>query len=627
MPITILHVDQHDHARELDGIDAVIERVSSDEEAVSRASEGDFVAIVVDGPDEVRRRSLVTKLRLIPRAQATPILVLSSTDERGVVFAEHARAEERLRLLYAIGDCARRATDPAEVMATTSRLVGEHLRATRCAYADVDVDSDRVTVREGWTAGEVARSVGVYSLDRFGRYFATEVRAGRTAIVSDVGRELEGDGAEMFLEIGIQAVVCRPLLRGSRLIALMAIHQASPRSWTKDEIAFIEEVVDRSWAYVERIRDTEAAREQDRRKDEFLATLAHELRNPLAPIRTGLEVLKRTAKMESPAARKARDIMDRQLGHMVRLIDDLLDVSRISRGKVALKREHIQVRTIVDHALDASRPHLEAAQHRLIVDLPDDEIWVDGDLTRLAQVISNLLNNAAKYTTPGGTIRLSVSTDKDDVFIRVIDSGTGIPSEMLSEIFGLFAQANRTLDRAQGGLGIGLSLVRMLVEMHDGAVMAASDGIGKGSTFTVRLPMQFSTGRKSSSNEEETRHSNARRILVVDDNVDGAETLALMLELAGHETRTVHDGEGALEAARSFAPDLVFLDIGLPGINGYEVAGLIRADAQLRNVMLIALTGFGGDDDKQRTLQAGFDLHLTKPVSCSAVEQAIARVA
>jgi PAS domain S-box-containing protein len=546
----------------------------------------------------------------------------------GLDITDRRRAQERLRLLYAIGECARPATDPAEVMATTTRLVGEHLRATSCAYADVDSNSDRFTIRDDWTMGSVSRSIGVYSLDRVGRRVAADLRAGRTVVVNDVGRELRADGADMFRQIGIQAVICCPLLRGSRLVAMMAVHQATPREWLKEEVTFVDEVVERSWAHIERIRDSESLREQYRRKDKFLATLAHELRNPLAPIRTGLEVLKRTAKIENPAALKARDIMDRQLGHMVRLIDDLLDVSRISRGKVELKRERIQIRTVVDHALDASRPLLEAARHRLMMEVPDDAIWVDGDLTRLAQVISNLLNNAAKYTLPGGTIRLTVTASSDDVIVRVIDSGAGIAHEMLSEIFDLFAQANRMLDRAQGGLGIGLSLVRMLVEMHDGTVVADSEGLGKGSTFTVRLPIHpLASGHSSETNAEDSRTASTRRILVVDDNVDGAETLAMMLELAGHETLMVHDGEGVLAAAQSFLPDLVFLDIGLPGIDGYEVAGRLRADAKLHNVMLVALTGFAGEDDKRRTKEAGFDLHLTKPVTCSMVEDAIARVA
>lgn len=362
-----------------------------------------------------------------------------------------------------------------------------------------------------------------------------------------------------------------------------------------------------------------ALKEADRRKDEFLATLAHELRNPLAPIRTGLELL-RLAPRDPAAAARALDSMDRQLAHLVRLVDDLLDVSRISRGKVDLRRERVTVQAVVEQAVEASRPHLEAAGHALSVRVGEDPLWLDGDLTRLVQVVSNLLHNAAKYTPRGGRIDVSAAIEDGRAVLRVRDDGMGIPAAMLPRVFDLFTQVDRTLERAQGGLGIGLSLARRLVEMHGGTVEAHSEGLGRGSTFTVRLPLAaaepISTapqGRRGAARTE------ARRVLVVDDNDDAAEMLAMVLELGGHEPRTAHDGPEALETARAFRPEVVFLDIGLPGMDGFEVARRLRQEPGLEGAVLVALTGWGSEEDRKRTREAGFDFHLTKPVDNAAV--------
>lgn len=371
-----------------------------------------------------------------------------------------------------------------------------------------------------------------------------------------------------------------------------------------------------------RRRDEEALREADRRKDEFLATLAHELRNPLAPVRTGLEVMK-LAPANGVAAVKARDMMERQLTHMVRLIDDLLDVSRISRGKVELKREKVKLHAIIDAAIETSRPSIDAGGHVLNVELPRDSILLNGDFTRLSQVVSNVLTNAAKYTPDGGTICLSVRCEGETAVIEVSDTGVGIPQNMLSEVFEMFAQVNKTLDRSQGGLGIGLALVKRLVEMHDGTIEVASDGPAKGSTFTIRLPTAAGecSDPDSPSKSLPATYAGGRRVFVVDDNVDGAETLAMMLQISGHEVKTAHDGYDALVHVPEFNPDVVFLDIGLPGMNGYEVAKKLRENPKLDNAILVALTGWGSDADKAKSKEAGFDFHLTKPVEPCAVEK------
>ncbi len=368
--------------------------------------------------------------------------------------------------------------------------------------------------------------------------------------------------------------------------------------------------------------------EADRRKDEFLATLAHELRNPLAPIRSGLEVMKLSG-VDAPIVAKTREMMDRQLGHMVRLIDELLDVSRINTGKVVLERERLEIRTIVDLAMEASQPLVEAGGHTLTVKVPDEQACVDGDLTRLAQVVTNLVNNAAKYTARHGAIALSVRVEHGQVVLSVADTGAGISADMLHKVFDMFTQVDRTVGRAQGGLGIGLSLVKTLVEMHGGRVVAESPGLGLGSTFTVRLPLATPEQRedaRGSTNRRIDPPVKRRRLLVVDDNADGAEMLATMLELLGHDAEIAFDGPAALQAIREHRPDLVFLDIGLPGMSGYEVAERLRSDPATSGGILVALTGWGTDDDKRKSQEAGFDAHLTKPVGRAAIKDVLDRL-
>jgi signal transduction histidine kinase/ActR/RegA family two-component response regulator len=378
-------------------------------------------------------------------------------------------------------------------------------------------------------------------------------------------------------------------------------------------------------AQAELAEQAEQLRKADRLKNEFLATLAHELRNPLAPIMTGLALL---AGSTEPAQReRTMAIMERQVRHMVRLIDDLLDVSRITRGKLELKRACVSLSDVVALAIEGSAPGIERGRHRLETDLPPEALYIDADLTRIAQVIGNLLNNAAKYTPNGGTIRLSVRRDGGEVVISVSDDGLGIPPERLDDIFEMFNQVNRVLDRSQGGLGIGLALVRKLVELHGGSVEAASAGPNKGSTFTVRLPLASPAPPAAVSVPPPAQPVGERtRVLVVDDNDAAAEMLSLMLQTIGYDTTTVHDGTAALAAARAVRPDIVVLDIGLPGISGYEVATELRRDPHLAQTSLIAVTGWGSPDDRRKAFDAGFDMHLTKPVANEVLKDALARV-
>ncbi len=372
----------------------------------------------------------------------------------------------------------------------------------------------------------------------------------------------------------------------------------------------------------------EALKNADRRKDRFLAVLAHELRNPLAPIRIGLQVLKMSR--DPAVAADTLEMMNRQLSQMVRLIDDLMDVSRITNDKLTLRKEWVSLRTVAETAIEASRPVIEKSGHTLNLALPEEPVLLAADPTRLAQVISNLLTNAAKYTPEGGCIELAAMREGGEIVVRVTDTGLGIPPEMLAQVFEMFAQVNRTLDRAQEGLGIGLALVKRLVEMHGGTISAESPGKGAGSTFTVRLPHAFAdAGQTEPPTTPEAAPAQApmrrRRVLVVDDNVDGAESLTVLLRMRGHETKSAHSGPEALDAARAFEPEVVLLDIGLPGMNGYEVAKILRREPSLSEAVLIAVTGWGSEENKQRSSEAGFDLHLTKPVEVKDIESILAR--
>ncbi len=373
--------------------------------------------------------------------------------------------------------------------------------------------------------------------------------------------------------------------------------------------SFTRDITDRKTA-------EEALKESHRRKDEFLATLAHELRNPLAPISNAVELLRIRNSADSEL-RASRDIIERQVRQMSRLVDDLLDISRITSGKITLQRNRVSLNTVVTDAVESSRPLIEASLHNLTVTLPPEPIFLDADAIRLVQVFSNLLTNAAKYTEKGGHIWLTAEPQNGDVVVSVVDTGIGIAPKHLPQIFEMFSQVAPALERSQGGLGIGLSLVRGLVELHGGTIDARSAGIGMGSEFIVRLPMLESAGltdQEPSGAGQTLEQCRKSRILVVDDNRDAAESLAMLLRLMGHDTHTSHDGLEAIQAAATFRPEVVLLDIGLPNMDGYEVARHIRQRPWGRHILLTALTGWGQDGDKRRSMLAGFDHHLTKPV-------------
>ncbi len=359
--------------------------------------------------------------------------------------------------------------------------------------------------------------------------------------------------------------------------------------------------------------------EADRRKSEFLATLAHELRNPLAPIRNGLGIL-RVGGDGTASLAKTREMMERQVNHMVHLVDDLLDISRISGGKIELKKESITIKQLITNAVETSIPLIENGQHKLVIDISDDSLSLFVDPNRVAQVISNLLNNAAKYTPPGGQIKIHVAVENNEFTLSVEDNGIGIPAEALPTIFEMFNQVDRNMVHAQGGLGIGLALVRQIVEMHGGTVGVTSTK-NVGSVFVIKIPVIECDATSPAINAMGIEaNPKSLRIMVVDDNVDAAQSLSLLLQFGGHTLFVAHDGHEAIKIARGYKPHIAFLDIGMPGMDGYETASAIRKIEGLEGIILVALTGWGAEEDKNRSREAGFNNHLVKPAQFEAIE-------
>jgi PAS domain S-box-containing protein len=459
---------------------------------------------------------------------------------------------------------------------------------------------------------------------------ARAMETGGRLIIEDVS----GDTAfaphrQIAAAAGFRSVTSTPLKdRGGRVVGMLSVHFRQPHIPSDRDQRLLDLYARHAADLIERNRFEEALRAADRRKDEFLATLAHELRNPLAPIRNALHIMRLSSDEEVQA--EARGIMERQLGQMVRLIDDLLDVSRISLGHVRLHKQRVALGDVIRDAVEACQPLIESCGHQLRVVLPEESVYLDADSTRLTQVFSNLLNNAAKYSDRGAQIKLTAERNGSEVLASVKDTGIGIPSEMLPQVFDQFSQINPSQRRSHSGLGLGLTLVKRLVEMHGGDVEARSDGPGKGSEFIIRLPILAPAGLPASRPGKEigTPAGPAKaRILVVDDLKDSAESLARFLRLMGHDVRTASDGVEAVEATASFRPDLILLDIGLPKLDGYEACRRIRALPCPREPVVVAVTGWGQDDDRRKAKEAGFDFHMVKPVEPAAIEKLLQSLA
>ena len=473
------------------------------------------------------------------------------------------------------------------------------------SYAGVDEralhDAHRLRLGEG-VCGQVAQS-------------------GVACVISGVQASSE-PRYEYARRCGLDAYACMPLLAGGRVVGTLGFGRTRADPFHEDEIRFLRTLCGYVAVARERVRSerrlleqAERLRQADRHKDEFLAILAHELRNPLAPIANAARLLK-TLYPHDPALERWRSSIERQTDHLTRLVDDLLDVARLSRGKIVLRREPVNVATFVATALESVGPMFEAKAHRFDMWMPEVPACVMGDPTRLSQIVANLLGNAAKYTPPGGQIELDARREGSSLVITVRDNGPGIDPALLPTLFQLFTQADRSLDRTQGGLGLGLALTRQLVDLHGGSVEARSEGPGRGSEFVVRLPCTDGARmpREPGSAAPERRGIESRRVMVVDDNPDAAESAAALLTLGGHEVRVAFDGIEALETARHFRPEVMIIDIGLPRMDGYELAMRLRALPETRDALLIALTGYGQSEAVRRSMDAGFDRHFVKPL-------------
>ncbi len=540
--------------------------------------------------------------------------VSRDTTGRRMLEARLRESEERAAFLLRLSDAMRSLDDADAIETTATRMVASHLGASRVLIGEFE--DGRVHIRRDHVEG-VASLAGAYPMPALGTRALAAFERGEPFVIEDTARDPHMDRITRagWVSVGIASHVGVGLYSGGRVAGVFCVHHAAPRHWNAAEVNLVREAAERTWAAIERVRAEQALKEADRRKDEFLATLAHELRNPLAPISNAIQLMRRAEGRD--ATDRLSGIVERQVRQIVKLVDDLMEIARISRGKIELDRRALALADIVRDAVEASRPQVERAGHQLDVTVPDEPLVVHGDAVRLTQVLTNLINNAAKYTDAGGRIELLARREGAAVALRVRDNGRGIPAAQLPHVFDMFAQPHLG-NRGDGdGLGIGLAIVRKLVEMHDGTVEAHSAGPGCGSEFVVRLPLLHDTAPDGDAGTTCTALA-GHRVLVVDDNADAADTLALLLETYGARARAVYGGTAALAALPAFAPSVVLLDLGMPEMDGFDVARAIRAEGHA-HVRIVALTGWGQQADRERTRAAGFDHHLTKPVDLGAL--------
>lgn len=553
------------------------------------------------------------------KSSGVGVIVQEITEERQA--EERLRKKnERLRLLSEAAAVLLLADDPNAMLPRLFAKIASHLELDVYVHFTLDPQDDALRL----ASCEGLPTEAIHSCARLelGQAICGVVAERRQPLAAAHVQQSDDPNTQLIKSFGVRAYACYPLLVGDRLLGTLSFGSRSRDEFFPDEMEFLGTICHYvSFAY-ERVRLVQKLSEADRRKDEFLATLAHELRNPLAPIRNGLQLI-RLAGGDRATVEQARTMMERQLTQLVRLVDDLMDLSRISRGKIDLRTERVRLAAVVESAVETSRPLIEQMGHELTIVLPEQPVTLDADPTRLAQVFLNLLTNAAKYSDRGAHIRLVAEREGSDVVVSVTDTGIGIPADQLPRIFQMFTQVERSLEKAQGGLGIGLSLVKRLVEMHGGSIEARSDGPGQGSEFDVRLPVvaEASGPHAADAPGERAIPRSSARILIVDDNKDGADSLAMMLRIMGNDTRTAYDGQEGVALAEQFRPDVVLLDIGLPKLNGYEACRRIREQDWSKGMVIIAMTGWGQEEDRRRSHEAGFDHHLVKPVAPGALMQ------
>lgn len=546
----------------------------------------------------------------------------------GVDVTARVRGEQRRAAMAGLSERLREVRDPTAIGHAAAQMLGMMLAASRAGYCSVDHDAEVVRIDRDWVRGAGVSVSGERQLRDYGD-FIDVLKRDEVVAIPDVRLDPMTNGhLAGFESFQVRSLVNVPVVEHGKLVALLFVHDEQPRAWSPDDIGLIREVAHRTRVAVERARGERALQDReerllrsDRRKDEFLATLAHELRNPLAPIRNAVHLLG-AADREGRFA-DIRELMERQVNHMVRLVDDLIEVSRISRGLITLRHEEVNLRDIVDAAVESSRPLIDREHHRLTLRFDGPAPWVRGDPVRLTQLLVNLLNNAARYTDAGGQIDVSLGRDGSEAVLTVSDSGIGIAAEQLPRLFELFSQLDRSHSRSQGGLGIGLSLAQTLARLHGGQLSAASEGLGLGSRFQLRLP-EIAAPAVAAPQDERDDAPLAARLLLVDDNRDAADTTAELLRLMGAEVAVAYDGATALATVRTLRPDAVLLDIGMPDMDGHEVARRLRDMApDIGHPRLIALTGWGQEQDREKTRAAGFDEHMVKPVDVEALRETL----
>lgn len=568
------------------------------------------------------------------------VTVFPAPEGISVYFRNVTESKVREMQRDALVDLSRRlgnASGAAEAGFEGSTLIGTTLDVSRVGYGTIDHDSGNLFVDRDWIRPGVESLAGVTPLLAYGT-FINSLRQSEFIAISDVRLDPRTAQAAAALESKhARSFVNVPVLEQGRLVAVLFVNDDKVRDWTPDEIGFIQEAAARTRTAVERASAEQVLRASEERyrrlndelsdanrlKDEFLATLAHELRNPLAPIRNALKI-QSMATGDAVVVSQTRELMERQVAQMVRLIDDLLDLSRLSRGLVDLKIERVSLASAIGLALEASHPAIEQAMHDLSVNLPGEDLVVSADPVRVVQIITNLLNNAAKFTPGPGKIIVSLERKGDFAMICVNDTGIGLRADMLDRVFRMFEQVDRSYAQVTGGLGIGLTLVKQLVEAQGGRVRAESAGLGQGSTFRVCLPlasMRVDERSPMVGDSAYARSALPQRVLIADDNEDAASSLALFLDMRGHETRIAKNGAQALAIAETFLPDVAVLDIAMPIVGGLEAASSLRARAGGEDMLLLALSGFGQESDKRRSIEAGFDAHLVKPIDLAALEK------
>jgi signal transduction histidine kinase len=567
-------------------------------------------------------------------------------------------AEQRQAFQLSLATALSKLADPELIMRTAAHMACAYLRVNRVMYAEPDFERDVVVFLPGYADPSSADIEGAFQLSGFGEQNIVELADGQDIVINDVAtdpRIATDTERRNYLDLDARSVLALPLTRGGKAMAVIIANHATPRAWKPAEIALFREIAEYTWNAVERARAERdvrqltatleeriakrtleleraltALRDTDRHKDQFLAMLAHELRNPLAPISAAAAILKMPSVPQERIS-KTSEIIGRQVKHMVGMVDDLLDVSRVTTGRIQLDRQLVAIDSIINDAVEQTRPLFELRRHKSHVTLPDSVVFIHADAKRLVQVFANILNNAGKYTAPGGTINISVGVTGNNLAIEIADNGIGIPVEELPYVFDLFVQGVRSSDRSQGGLGIGLALVKSLVSLHEGHVSIDSAGSSTGTTVRVILPRLQSAEPVGNAMQNTAPSSNnaiqPKRILVVDDNVDAGNMLALALDSFGFEVTVDHDPTAALQRAELQSFDVFLLDIGMPGMDGNELARRLRHRPSYAKALIVAISGYGSESARQTAFDAGFDRYLTKPADIGKLVDILERSA